>query len=251
MNNNQIRDIPIDDSKVKKLKELMNESYNRINFLRNIFPIKKVEDNNKETEFFKIGINTILEKNWLIDQKESKEYWVYEELGRDFGRNIALAEIRALLDRIIHCDNPLMNKLKGELTYDSLKETINKNKDFDVIITNNSVINNFYSMPGFNPLLGKLKNTFHNGTIFGADVFAFSLIPKDKTLVLDSKSFAEVLEKKPLDLNIFEKVTKEEYIKSLPKPKDEDVENKIRILVYETLGLKIKNSRSLLVLEHK
>jgi len=253
MSNLIIKKRPIEEKKVVKIVELMRKSFEENNLIRQILPVKKVNQSNKEVEFFKIGINQIMDRVWLVSNEGLKTHYAYEEIGKNFGRNIALSEIYGIIKRILDCQNECLHStVTKKLSQDSLYQTIDTfpNKGFDSIITNIHNIHDFFHMGDFKSLpINKQK--FLSGNINDMKVFSFSSIPKDMTLVLNSENFAKIFEKEKINLSIFEKLDKKAVLKSLPKLKNEDFDEKIRILVYETIGFKIEDPESLLILDHK
>ena len=141
----------------KMIEEIINSFRDRAIF-RNIFDIEKVDENTKEIEFVKIGINNLMDKVWFLPSNHLKDtYYDSDPIGRIYGSDIARAENEFLIKQLLKSINTKNNniiaskKLKQEELDNALKILRGKGENPNIIIANSHLVNEFYNMEMFNP----------------------------------------------------------------------------------------------------
>ncbi|MBI2102775.1 hypothetical protein HYT55_02970 [Candidatus Woesearchaeota archaeon] len=240
-----IKKMPLNDSKVAELKRLVRKSFRDENFLRKIFSVKTVDESSKETEFFKVGVNEILDRGWLVDDSKLNASWGTDSMATNYGLSIARVELKEIIRKIVSKENIETISFSGDLI-EKISEKLNK-IHFDTIITDFDGSRNFYDTGSD---LKEDREWSHRIGIWKEKVvFYHDSVPKGTTILLNSKSFGEILTKSELKIRIFEKLDKEKIIKQLPQLADEDFDLKINILIEETVGFKFLNNESCLILK--
>ena len=245
-------------NKTDQMKEAFFDKLNKSLALRKILGVEKVESENKAFKFVKIGINSILDSSWFLDNLHDI-YYDTKSLGSIYASDISNAENNFLIKELIDQTN---NKDNNSIVEKDLAEsTLRKNVEMfkmrghtpDIILTNPHNTHNFWKMKSFRPGIKiNLESSHLDGEIYGCQVMSLFSIPKDTTLIIDSKNLAKVLLKKDIgdkgDIEIFDKVYREEITNH--KLKDINVDVKSRLMVYEIIGLKILDPKAILILRH-
>ena len=96
----------------------------------------------------------------------------------------------------------------------------------------------------------KSMNNFVEGEIFDCNVYSSNDLPREVIVILDSKKIGKILLKKDLakiaDVKILDKIKKEDL--NNENLKNLNLNEKINILAYEVLGMKIKDINAGLIL---
>jgi len=237
----------IEFAKVQKMRELMYGSFRSAAVMRRIIPTRFVNESSKDVEFFKIGINRITERTWLVDQRELEEYWAFDGIGEQIGRSIAISENKGIIEQILkECKND-----SETVNLSELSENIFKNKPaFDIILTNTYSTHEFWKMENFKSTGSINRMPFCEGRLFNKIVYWSNVLPKDTTLMINSNKFAEILEKKPLGLQVYEDLS-DINIDDLPELQNKNIKEFIRLLAHEIIGLKIMDKSAIIILKTK
>ncbi len=277
-----VRDKEISEVRKQKIEENIREGFRKNLLGRELVKFKELKSEEikdyPNKEFFKVGLSSITDKIWFIDEPEGKIFFRYKKLGYDYGEAVAEGETKGIIERII--DNVEKVKPKNiilikeeKLTKEKLIEEFERlfqsrsyvNRfEVNIILTNIYDEHDFWYMDGFEPYKNIEDNSFQFSKPYGflelcgrkVPVFYSRLVPKGITLLFDKNKIGTLLIKKDLHKSIedagkFSEDVKEKIIKDIPALTKEELYEKVKILVYEIIGFEIENPNAVVMLKHE
>ena len=260
----------VEDTIVKLIKE---------STIRKFFvPKKYIKENHEQLEFKKLGINSITNKEWFVDDKETAPtYWEYKQLPWTYAVSLEEGEEEMVIKKIIgsipnhnkikltqkeHDEKKKLSREKIEEFDSALEDALSKIPNADVIITNVYDSHKFF--------LNREKFTHIGRTLKrGADImgeyishsgkrlpiYTGRMIPKWITLIMDTKTIGTFLIKEKNGKDIYAKVSKieeneREEIKKNLGLTDVQLDNRSRIYIEEIVTFKINDVERAVLIEN-
>ena len=261
----------VEDTIIKLIKE---------STIRKFFvPGKYNKEKHGQLEFKKLGINSITNKEWFVDDKETAPaYWTYKQLPWTYAVSLEEGEEKMVIQKIIdsipnynkieltkkeHVEKKRLSKEKIEEFDNALEDALSKIPNADVIITNIYDSHKFF-------YLNREKFTHIGRTLKrGADImgeyvshsgkrlpiYIGRMIPKWITLLMNTKTIGTLLVKEKHDKDLCVKVSKiedneREGIKKNLNLTDEQLNNRARVYIEEIITFKINDVEGAVLIEN-
>lgn len=269
-----VKDKNISEIRIKQVEEDIQRGFEKNLLSRELVKVERMKPEDSDKEFFKIGLSSITNKIWFVDEPEGKISFSYKGLGYDYGESVAEGETKGIIERIIEKVKPenIIPIKEEKLTKDKLIEgsdklfhslNIDRFKRNIILLTNIYDEFNFWYMDGFE----LYKNIEDKDFLFSkphgfididgkVPVFYSRLVPKGITLLFDKNKIGTLLIKTPLQIFIedagkFLKDRKEKIIKDIPSLTKEELDEKVQVLVYEIIKFQNGDPAAVVMLKHE
>ncbi len=269
-----VKDKKISETRRKQVEEDIQRGFEKNLLGRKLVRVENIKHDDLNRKFFKVGLSSITDKIWFVDEPGGTTYYSYDGLGYDYGEAVAEGETKGIIERIIeNVKKENIIKTKGEkLTKEKFIELFEKlfhsvitdRFEGNIILTNIYDEFSFWYMDGFRPFKSgndedfSFKNPYGFIDLCGRElpIFASRLVPKGVTLLFDKNKLGTLLIKKPLQISIEDagkllEGVKEKIIKDLPSLKKEELYEKVRVMVYEIIRFEVENPEAVVMLKHE
>lgn len=265
-----VKDKEISDVRKKKIEENIREGFKKNLLGREIVKVKELNSEEikdySNKEFFKLGLSSLIDKIWFVDKPGGEVSYGYMYIGHEYGESVAEGETKGIIDRTIE-------KVKSENIMPIKEEKLTKEEfirafeklfhyrnidrfEGNIILTNIYDEHDFWYMDEFK---GERRD-FSIGSIElcgrRIPIFYSRLVPKGVTLLFDKNKVGTLLIKRPLQISIedagkLSEDIKEKIMKDIPSLTKEELYEKARIMVYETIRFEIENPDAVVMLKHE
>jgi len=255
-----VQKVPLSKSRTEfVIKEMIEKFYSELIGRRILKPVY-LQANDKEyreTNFVKYGFNSIVDRIWLVDGVYEGSTYACQGIGSDFGVGLAESETAYVLKSII--DNPKIKTLnftepiKPSDVSNLLALLNSRNKSPTIFLTNIRDEIQLWHYPEFQ-VPGKIGiPTNFSGLKNSVEINFFRLLPEGTSILMDTSDLGELLIKQRIEETaaIIE-IKEPEYdtiLKEIPTLNRDQLKEKARVLVYETIKAKINNPLSAVILK--
>ena len=247
----------ISEIRKNRVEEDIVKVFDSSSMAREIVNVRDFDIRDSQKEFLRIGIATITDKIWFVDNTGGQEYYSYETLGHGYGVAIAEGELKEVLNRILEVAKPENKiKVKGEIKNTDIAAALGSRGMVlhaePIILTSLYDQSDFWYIPEFK---GEQEKTYF-GVLDNSGkripVFRSRLVPKGTTLIIDKSKIGTLIIKKLLQVSIEDigkssEEEKKEIMNNLPSLKDLD--EKVKIQVYEVIRFELEDSNAVVVLQ--
>jgi len=252
-----LKQFPILPNKKRFIEDKIIE-FVKQDITRKIFKNRQINElKDSNTKFLKLGLNNITSKEDFVELNQSTDYEL-KFITKMYSDSIEEGELELILDKILSSikeqnkfskivedKNPMATEVFGEL----LDKAFLKLPKADLIITNFHDSNKFFWLDKKRfHYTGKEKYT--PGTYDGIYIFLSRVVPNGKTIVLNTKEIGEFIVKKDISASLTE-ITNEERVnlKKTLNLTDEELDNKVRLLVEEVVQFVLNKPESAVLIE--
>lgn len=257
-----VRNTELSRDRVKFVIEEMIGRFNETAIGRQIVrPVVLGKDDIRsgETGFVSFGFNHIVDKIWFVDGSFDGTSYGYQGLGDDYGKGIAEAETKYIMERIFEtCGS---NKLVFEgviLPSDIFRalELLRKsNVHANILLANVREHLQFWQYPNL-IAKGRLRVPRQlSGYDYDIPIEFFRGLPDGTMLVANSYELGELLIKQSIidtaRISNIDPSEYEEILRDIPGLALEQLPEKVRIFVAETIKVSITNPNAVVILQCK
>ncbi len=273
-----VKDKKISKNRKERVMENIRKGFEKNRIGRELVKVKEIKSeeikNYTNKEFFKIGLASIIDKIFFVDEPGGETYYSYRGLGYDYGVSVAEGETKGIIKRIIEKVKPenkfkvIGEKIKIEDITNGVKKLFSYSNidrfEGNVILTNIPDEFDFWYMDGFEPFKDGKDKEFSYFNSYGflkvsgrrIPVFYSRLVPKGVTLLLNKNKIGTLLIKKPLQISIEDagkllEERKGKIIKDIPSLTKEELNEKVEIIVYEIIRFEIENLDAVVMFERE
>lgn len=203
-----------------------------------------------QTEFRKIGINSITNKEWFVEMPD-QSYWNWKPIPHTYAESVEEGEIKFVVEKILS-SIPNQNKLSHAIEGDDYLEAKEFGKLIDLAMSRlsgtNLIMTNFKDYTNFFWLDKKRfkfdqpqKDKYIIGNYDNIDIFVSRMLPRGKTILLNTDQIGEFIIKKEITANLSEISDKERpQIKETLNLPEEDINNRVRMQIEEVIQFVVK-----------
>lgn len=277
-----VKDKKISKNRKERVMENIRKGFEKNRIGRELVKVKEIKSeeikNYTDKEFFKVGLSSIIDKIWFVDESGGETYYSYQGLGYDYGVSVAEGETKGIINRIIGGVKPenkfkvIGEKIKIEDITKGIKKLFSYSNidrfEGNVILTNIYDEFDFWYMDGFEPFKDEKDKEFSFFNPYGfikvhgikIPVFYSRLVPKGVTLLLNKKKIGTLLVKKLFDKELQVSIKaadelleeqKDKITKDIPSLTKDELNEKVEIIVYEVIRFELENSDAVVMFEHE
>ena len=150
-----IKEIPLSEKREKSIIDEVYTSFDKYSFGRGIINVKKLSQDELNSQEFRnltfqmFGVNTLLDRVWLVDAVIKGAHYSYEGIGDDFGKSIGLGEteniIKSFLKRFDLTQN--VREFKGQISQELVQKAVDSLQERGLAAT--SILTSFYESHNF------------------------------------------------------------------------------------------------------
>ncbi len=251
-----ISSLPISDGRRREIIAALRKTFGSETIGRQVLRVIPPQGKPSEVDgadFRKIRIDEIIDRVWFVDLPPgSNGQYSVHGIGEGYGKAMAEAETRAIIDRLVEASSssPVVS-YKERLSPQALDLGIKTLRDdgfaANVVLTNIYDFTSLWRFPGF--VQGIVPDTFLRTKLVDripvCDAFE---VPDDTTFIIDSKSAGALILKEDLTAAISEisEGEKAELSKVLPDLTEEQLKEKVRVIVEEEFKIDIEQPKAIL-----
>jgi hypothetical protein len=238
-------DLPLSEKRVSNFVSRARETFEMSSIARDIL---NVTGPTSIGGFGKIGINRISDRIWFVEGTFKDSYYVEpSHIGAEYGRAIAEAEAQLVLRKLMdfavgdHVREILAEPNEKEVEQ-SVTEMQNRGFRPNIILTNIEHSFQFWEFRDFKPFGQPRKGLRQpEGYYKGIPVHYSRLLPTGLTLIVDKAKLGDLEVKTDFEISVID-LRKDPEMKSVLKRFPRlDVNEKVRVLCYETVRATIRN----------
>jgi hypothetical protein len=257
-----VKNLPLSDERIGRVKEEMMESFRKNAVGRRLVRtvLLKKDDERREDGFISVGLDHIVDKIWFVDGVFDDTSYSCFGLGRGYGRGLADGEtshvVESILDKCRQNEIHFEGRLQSTHILKALKAL--RERDIQPMVILANVEDHVQLM--------RYRNLLPHPWRFGApkelaryygdvEVYLFRDLPKGTLLLTDPRRIGELLIKERAEetfsISEIKNHEKEKILKDIPSFKLEMLDEKVEILLYETLKVNITEPNAGLILKRR
>jgi hypothetical protein len=261
--NPSVKNLPLFMERIQGFKNEVIEAFEENALSRKIVKIRKIYDlaDNEKNDFVTVGYDQIIDKIWFVESNFNSTYYEWKGIGKRYGRGLAESETKYILNEILNkCDKNIIS-YDGDLKESDIIRAIEyldiKRMPFSSIAITN--VKDYITLmhyrnlrkshgelflpSSFTSLTNDIKVTFFRG------------LPDGVSLFINHENMGELVIKKDFkdDITIQEikGELKNKVLTDIPNLTLDELEEKLRIHISETIKFKILDINSVLILQRK
>ena len=232
-------DFPLSKERVSRFISRAHEAFEMSNIARDVLNVSKPTSING---FGKIGINQISDRIWFVEASfKDTSYAEPSHIGAEYGRAVAEAEAQLALRKVMDfAVNGHVHEIPSEPdekeTEHSVSEMRNRGFTPNIILTNIEQCFRFWQFRGFTPFRQPRKGLRQpEGCYNGIPLHYSRLLPTGLTLIIDKAKLGSLEVKTDFQISVTDLRDDPERMSVLQRFPDLDVNEKVRVLCYETV----------------
>lgn len=256
-----VKHLPLSKDRISNVIAEMISNFEKYAIGRKALPPLKLEkDERRNAEgFIRVGMSNIVDKIWFVEAKFGETSYGYQGIGSDYGRGLAEAESKLIVDSILEKCQLNTLTFEGDIQPSDILKSIEflgqKHMEPRVILTN---IDDHLQLWRHRNMIvhGQLGvSSSLSGFIHNIDILLCRGVPKGMSIVVDPQKIGNLFIKEAIDevATISDIATneREKLLKELPDLTPEKLDESVKILVYETIKAEIVESNAAAILQKK
>jgi hypothetical protein len=257
-----VNNIPLSKKRIDFIIDEMIQKFNDSLVGRKIVkPVNLTKDDkeSKEADFVTYGFNSIVDRIWFVDGTFDGSTYSYQGIGADFGLGLAESETAYIVNNILHHEAITTVLFDEPIKPPDIQNSLNilkgRNKNPTLLLAN---IRDELQLWHYREFQARgricIPNTFSR-LKNDVEINFLRSLPDGTSIILDSSDLGQLLIKKRIEetatITDIEESDYERILKEIPTLKAEQLCEKVRVLMYETIKLKINDPLSVIVLKQK
>ena len=255
-----VKGLPISEERAELIKsEIISTLYNRSEsrkLLNRIYVDDKLECK-AEQGFVTVGLKSILDRIWFVDNPSDKEYYSCKGIGVDLAEDIAETETKyvstAIEEKVktISFDSPI----KPSYLQQAANLLAGNEAEADILMLN---VKDHVQLWHYNALAKKGRICVPSeltGLRNDVEIQFFRLLPEGTSIMVDSTKLGSLLVRKKIEeTTMIQDIPEADYekvLKELQKLNRSQLPEKVRILSYEVIKAKIENPEAGVIIKVK
>lgn len=255
-----VSNLPLSEKRIKHIIAEIVESFNASSIGRKIIKpvtLTKNDPRRGEEGFVSFGFNHILDRIWFVDGVFEGASYAYQGIGRGYGVGIAEAETLQILKCIFEkCKSRVITYKDKVHPSDVLRATeilSDSKADAKIILTD---VQNHLQLWLHPNLQGRgrfgIPKSF-SGMDHDVEAQFFRGLPAGTLMISDPDQLGELLIKESLEENAkisdIEHSEEDKILKEIPTLARENLSEKVKLIVYETVKINILNPNGVVILK--
>lgn len=261
--NPSVKNLPLSMERIQGFKNEVIKAFEENALSRKIVKVKILYDliDNEKSDFIFVGYNKIYDKIWFVESNFNSTYYEWKGIGKGFGRGLAESETKYILDEILNKYDKNVISYNGDLKESDILRAI-KYLDIKRMPISSIVITN---VKDYITLMHYRNLRKGHGELFLPSSFTsltndikvtlFRGLPNGISLFINNENMGELLIKKDFKDDIMIQEIKGELknkvLTDIPSLTLDELEEKLRIHISETIKFKMLDINSVLILQRK
>lgn len=256
-----VKNLPISKERANSIKNEIISTMNHLATSRRLLRRIYVNDSPEFADnegFVTVGVNTIIDRIWFVDNPSNEEYYSYQGIGVDIAEGIAETEGKYITDCIfkskpktIVCDSPLNPAHLRQAIYCLSQNSAQPN----ILLLN---IKDHIQLWHY-PYLAKngrfcIPSEF-SGLKNDIEIDFFRLLPEGMSLMVDSEKLGTLVIKKRIeDTTVIQDIEEKDFAKILaeiPKLDKAKLPEKVRVRSFEIIKAIIEDPSGAVIINVK
>lgn len=257
-----VRNLRLSDNRVRHVVTEMISSFNQSAIGRKLVrPVALPTDDARKEEdgFVSLGFNHISDKIWFVDGVFDDTSYSCELMGRNYGEGLAESETsyitKCILEKCGENEIQYSQEIRPSDILQSLEHLGEHGFQGKLVLADIESHINLWKHRNL-LLHGQLKvpKSF-SGYAFDTEICFFRGLPKGTLIIADSDSLGELLIKQSVEetasISEIQESEKQKTIEEIPTLTLDTLDEKVRILAYETIRANITNQNAAVILSRK